>query len=74
VNNFIEKNFALFWLIGGVIAYFFPNLFLPVQNALNSILMCTFFLGFLKIDLAEIIYLKNNKLSYEQWNCDIIIR
>jgi len=62
MKNFIEKNFALFWLFGGISAYFLPDLFLPVKDSLDIVLMATFFLGFLKIDLAEIIYLRNNKL------------
>lgn len=57
---YIEKNFGLWLLIMGVIGYVFPEGFLWGGNISDKLLMFSFFLGCLRIDLKEALHLKSN--------------
>lgn len=58
--KFIEGNFGILLILSGILAYFFPQLFVWGNEIAAELLMFSLFLSGLKIKVEEVFYLKEN--------------
>ncbi len=61
--KFIEKNFGWELLLFGLLGYLLPDLFLWGKGFADECMIAALFFGFLKIDLADLLHLRQNLLK-----------
>ena len=59
----IEKHFAITLFSFAILGFYLPELFQPIKAYPHVFLMSNLFLGFLRVDLGQVVELKQSFLS-----------